>query len=262
MLRWEPSVLEDPEGGRIVLWPHLPCVRMPPSLRYRGRWDGLALLFSLSDLSGWRLDEKQDKESPGVHIEAAIASGTVLGRLMKDLQEYDVDGPKIPDPEQVRLLLHADNARGGMPIYAIEPELDDSDWAEWWESRADKQASISNLLSTLTTSRRWKKTRSSAISRVNRNDAVNVDMGAAAASCAAWWIEEQGGLTAELLSQRNARFAARLRGSLEDLINSRVDDAEASECTLLVPVHQAWLPSLEAAVTTWPDPESVSMEAR
>ena len=262
MLRWEPSVLEDPEGGRIVLWPHLPCVRMPPSLRYRGRWDGLALLFSPSDLSGWRLDEKQDKESPGVHIEAAIASGTVLGRLMKDLQEYEVDGPKIPDPEQVRLLLHADNARGGMPIYAIEPELDDSDWTEWLESSADKQASISNLLSTLTTSRRWKKTRSNAISKVARNDSVDADMGAAAASCAAWWIEEQGGLTAELLSLRNTRFAARLRGSLADLLNSRVDDAEASECTLLVPVHQAWLPSLEAAVTTWPDPESVSMEAR
>ena len=118
-LRWNPTVLDDPEGGRIVLWPHLPCVRMPNSLRYRESWDGLALLFSLSDLSGWRHDEKQDRESPGVHIEAAIASGTVLGRLMKDLQEYDVEGPKIPDPEQVRLLLHADNARGGMPILSL-----------------------------------------------------------------------------------------------------------------------------------------------
>jgi len=53
-----------------------------------------------------------------------------------------------------------------------------------------------------------------------------------------------------------------LRGSLANLINSRVDDAEASECTLLVPVHQAWLPSLEAAVAAWPDPEPVSMEVR
>ena len=103
-LRWETVVLEDPLGGRIVLWPHLPCVRMPSSLRYRGRWNGLALLFSLSDLSEWRQDATQDKESPGVHIDAAIASGTVLGRLMKDLKEYDVDGPKIPDPEQLRLL--------------------------------------------------------------------------------------------------------------------------------------------------------------
>ncbi len=261
-LRWETVVLEDPLGGRIVLWPHLPCVRMPSSLRYRGRWNGLALLFSLSDLSEWRQDATQDKESPGVHIDAAIASGTVLGRLMKDLKEYEVDGPKIPDPEQLRLLLHADNARGGMPIYAIEPDLDDSEWVEWLESSADKQASMSNLLSTLTTSRRWKQNRTRAISKVTRNDSVDADLGAAAASCAAWWIEEQGALTEELLSRRNARFAARLRGSLADLINSRVDDAEASECTLLVPVHQAWLPSLEAAVAAWPDPEPVSMEVR
>ncbi|MEC7706999.1 MAG: hypothetical protein VX723_03485, partial [Candidatus Thermoplasmatota archaeon] len=76
------------------------------------------------------------------------------------------------------------------------------------------------------------------------------------------WIEEQGALTEELLSQRNTRFAARLRGALADLINSRVDDAEASDCTLLVPVHQAWLPSLEAAVKAWPDPEPVNMEVR
>jgi len=261
-LRWEPSIIEDPLGGRIVLWPHLPCVRMPTALRYRDKWDGLALLFSLSDLSEWRQDEQQDKESPGVHIEAAIASSTVLGRLMKDLQEYDVDGPKIPDPEQVRLLLHADNARGGMPIYAIEPELEDSDWMMWWERSADEKARIFNLLSTLNTSRRWKKTRSSAIAKVSRNNSVDTDMGAAAASCAAWWLEEERTLTPELHSERNTRFAARLRGSLADLLNSRVDDAKTSECTLLVPIHQAWLPSLEAAVTAWPDPEPVSREAR
>ena len=259
-LRWNSTVLDDPDGGHIVLWPHLPCVRMPPSLRYRESWDGLALLFSLSDLSGWRQDEEQDRESPGVHIEAAIASGTVLGRLMKDLQEYEVDGPKIPDPEQVRLLLHADNARGGMPIYSIEPELDDPDWADWFERSADEQSRVTNLLSTLTTSRRWRKTRTTAVAMVERSKGANPDLGAAAASCAAWWIEEQGALTAGLISERNGRFAARLRGALANLRNSRVDDAEASDCTLLVPVHQAWLPSLEAAVRVWPDAEPVSME--
>ena len=84
----------------------------------------------------------------------------------------------------------------------------------------------------------------------------------AAASCAAWWIEEQGALTAELISERNSRFASRLRGALAELRNSRVDDAEASDSTLLVPVHQAWLPSLEAAVTVWPDQEAVNREER
>ena len=47
-----------------------------------------------------------------MHRDSAIASGTVLGRLMTDLNELDVDGPVIPDPEQLRLLLHAKNSRG------------------------------------------------------------------------------------------------------------------------------------------------------
>ena len=260
LLRWDPAILEDPDGGRIVLWPHLPCVRMPNSLRYRDSWDGLALLFSLSDLSAWRHDEEQDKQSPGVHIEAAIASGTVLGRLMKDLQEYEVDGPKIPDPEQTRLLLHADNARGGMPIYAIEPELDDESWSNWLERSADEQSRVTFLLSTLTTSRRWRKTLSLAIPMVERSKGVGPDLGAAAASCAAWWIEEQGALTPEMLSERNHRFAARLRGALADLRNKRLDDAVARDTTLLTPVHQAWLPSLEVAVGTWPDAETMRKE--
>ena len=69
-------------------------------------------------------------------------------------------------------------------------------------------------------------------------------------------------MTAELISERNSRFASRLRGALAELRNSRVDDAKAPDSTLLVPVHQAWLPSLEAAVTAWPDPEPVSREER
>ena len=176
-LQWNPAILEDPDGGRIVLWPHLPCVRMPSSLRYRDSWDGLALLSSESDLGRARQDEEQDRESPGVHIEAAIASGSVLGRLMKDLQEYEVDGPKIPDPEQLRLLLHADNARGGMPIYPIEPEIDDEPWLNWVLRKADEDSRVTSLLSTLTTSRRWKRTRSEAIPKVEMAKGVDTDLG-------------------------------------------------------------------------------------
>ena len=260
-LQWNPAILEDPDGGRIVLWPHLPCVRMPSTLRYRDSWDGLALLFSESDLSGWRQDEEQDRESPGVHIEAAIASGTVLGRLMKDLQEYEVDGPKIPDPEQLRLLLHADNARGGMPIYPIEPEIDDEPWLNWLERSADEHSRVTSLLSTLTTSRRWRRTRSEASRKVEMAKGVDTDLGAAAASCATWWVEEQRPLSPEMLAERNHRFAARLRGALADLReNRRVEDDGARDSILLVPVHQASLPSLEAAVGAWPDAEPVQKE--
>jgi hypothetical protein len=86
-------------------------------------------------------------------------------------------------------------------------------------------------------------------------------LGAAAASCATWWVEEQGFLPPEMLAERNHRFAARLRGALADLSeNRRVEDAGARDSTLLVPVHQASLPSLEAAVGAWPDAEPVQKE--
>ena len=44
-LRWESSVFDDPNGGSVLLWPYLPCVRMPAKMRPRV-WDGLALLSS------------------------------------------------------------------------------------------------------------------------------------------------------------------------------------------------------------------------
>jgi hypothetical protein len=73
-------------------------------------------------------------------------------------------------------------------------------------------------------------------------------------------VEEQESLSPEMLAERNHRFAARLRGALADLSRRRVEDDGARDATLLVPVHQASLPSLEAAVGAWPDVEPVKME--
>ena len=136
-LGWLPVIIEDPDGGRIVLYPHLPCVRMPSELRTREHWDGLALIASAEEVRGWPAEEKEDQASPGVHVAAAMASGTILGRLLDDLTIYEVDGPSIPDPEPMRLLHHAGNARGGMPIYALEPSMDDEGWVEWRTHPAD-----------------------------------------------------------------------------------------------------------------------------
>ena len=44
-LRWEPFIFEDPLGGRIVLWPYLPCIRMPSKMRPR-EFDVLSLISS------------------------------------------------------------------------------------------------------------------------------------------------------------------------------------------------------------------------
>ena len=257
-LGWLPVILEDPEGGRIVLYPHLPCVRMPSELRTREHWDGLALIASAEEVSGWPAEEKEDQASPGVHVAAAMASGTILGRLLDDLTIYEVDGPSIPDPEPMRLLHHAENARGGMPIYALEPSMDDEGWIEWMTRAADEQVSISSLLSSITIGRRWKKLRAAAVSRVAAAKGVDSELGAAAASSAAWWIEENKGLSEELREERCSRLVARMRGTLANLREGRVDDSEARGPSLMVPVHQPRLHSLVEAFEGWPDAEPVN----
>ena len=114
-LVWDEFLFNDPDGGKIIFWPHIPCIRMPVKLRSHSNFHGVAFLTSSIDLQSWIMEDKQEKESPGVHRDSAIASGTVLGRLMTDLNELELDGPVIPDPEQLRLLLHAKNTRGGLP---------------------------------------------------------------------------------------------------------------------------------------------------
>ena len=58
-------------------------------------------------------------------------------------------------------------------------------------------------------------------------------------------------------SERDLRFASRVRGALADLRNSSVDDDVISQPSLMVPVHQARLATLEAAISTWPEPETL-----
>ena len=186
VLVWDEYHFNDPEGGKIIFWPHIPCIRMPVKLRSHSNFHGVAFMTSSIDLNSWIIEDKQEKESPGVHRDSAIASGTVLGRLMTDLNELDLDGPVIPDPEQLRLLLHARNSRGGLPIYAIEPDLEDEKWVDWQIKSADQQVTYSNLILTLTTGRRWKKIRKNAIKSVTSSKLVNADMGAASASCLTW----------------------------------------------------------------------------
>ena len=256
-LVWNSAIFDDPDGGRVLLWPHLPCVRMPTALRTREHWDGIALLASEEEIGGWPHEEKEDQESPGVHVAAALASGTVLGRLLDDLTIYEVDGPAIPDPEPMRLLHHANNARGGMPIYALEPSMDDDKWVDWMTHAADEQVSIFSLLSSVTVGRRWKKLRTANASHVETAKGVDAEIGAAAASSAAWWHEENKGLSAELMRQRSSRMVARIRGALADLREGRVDDSDTRGPSLLVPVHQPRLPSLVEAFKVWPDVETM-----
>ena len=259
-LVWDEYHFNDPEGGKIIFWPHIPCIRMPVKLRSHSNFHGVAFMTSSIDLNSWIIEDKQEKESPGVHRDSAIASGTVLGRLMTDLNELDLDGPVIPDPEQLRLLLHARNSRGGLPIYAIEPDLEDEKWVDWQIKSADQQVTYSNLILTLTTGRRWKKIRKNAIKSVTSSKLVNADMGAASASCLTWWIEEQRGISEELQTLRDERFVSRIRGALANLRNSNESNSQSEELTLMVPIHQAWLPSIRKAITSCTNVEEITPE--
>jgi len=243
-LRWETSVFRDSNGGSVLLWPYLPCVRMPPKMRPRD-WDGLALLSSADELVSLKEEEEQDKSNPGIHMVAATASGTTLGMLVRDLSELDLEGPSIPDPERIRLLRHAENSRGGMSIYAIEPGIDDPEWADWQSRWADEQVRFRNLLATMGKSRRWSKIRKEAIKRVTHSRLANPDLGAASTVCAAWWTEESLCLTAELVKERDSRFSSRIRGALSNLRDSGTRDWGEDGPNLLVPVQQAHVPSLE-----------------
>ena len=258
-LRWESSVFNDPLGGTILLWPYLPCVRMPAAIRPR-KWHGLALIASPDEVLSIRQEEQQDKESPGIHADSASSSGTTLGMLVRDLRGLEVDGPSIPDPELIRLIRHAENSRGGLPIYPIEPGLDDNDWSDWQSRWADEQVRFRNLIATIGRSKRWSRLRRSAIPQVKRHKMVNAEMGAAATVCAAWWSEERMGLTNSLINQRDSRFCSRLRGALSDLLEKIPEDENTDDAVLLVPVQQAYLPSLEASLITCDSLEKVEME--
>ena len=165
-LRWETSVFQDPDGGSAILWPYLPCVRMPMKMRPR-EWDALALLSSSNELISLEKRKNRTRRAPG-SFESATASGTTLGMLVRDLSELQLDGPAIPDPERIRLLRHAENSRGGMPIFSIEPGIDDKKWADWQSRWADEQVRFRNLIATFGRNRRWAKTRIKAVSRIQK----------------------------------------------------------------------------------------------
>ena len=41
-LVWEEFHFDDPDGGKIIFWPHIPCIRMPVKLRSHSNFHGVA----------------------------------------------------------------------------------------------------------------------------------------------------------------------------------------------------------------------------
>jgi len=232
---------------------------MPTKMRPR-LWDGLALLSSKDELLSLKEEEEQDKNSPGIHVDSADASGTTLGMLVRDLSELDLDAPFIPDPERIRLLRHAENSRGGMPIYAIEPGIEDPQWANWQSRWADEQVRFRNLIATIGRSRRWSKIRKEAIKKVANSRFADPDLGAASTVCAAWWHEETMCLTEKLTNERDSRFSSRIRGALSNLRDNGEENWDEGGPTLLVPIQQSHMPALENSLIDCVEVETMGRE--
>jgi len=75
---------------------------------------------------------------------------------------------------------------------------------------------------------------------------------------AAWWMRSESVINDDLQQRRDTRLAARLRGVLETLVKGQIDDEGPP--VLLVPVMQAWLPSILAALEQSPLPENIGDE--
>tara|TARA_B000000532_G_scaffold229933_1_gene210683 strand:+ start:78 stop:509 length:432 start_codon:yes stop_codon:yes gene_type:complete len=135
--------------------------------------------------------------------------------------------------------------------------MEDEEWVDWMTRAADEQVSMSSLISSVTIGRRWKKLRHSFAILVEAAKGIDAELGAAAASSATWWQEENRGLTAGLISERSSRIVSRIRGALADLREGRVDDSDTTGPSLMVPVHQPRLPSLLRAFDGCPDSETI-----
>ncbi|MDP6899358.1 MAG: hypothetical protein QGF94_00790 [Candidatus Thalassarchaeaceae archaeon] len=261
-LEWSPIDWVDPDGGIIRLWPTLPTVVYPDSLRRTiGQWDGIAFLLPTDEPDVWDEQVVEEKASPGINRDGIAASGGILGRMMEGMSAIEgIQVGRFPDPEPRRLLISAQSeaGRGSRPIFFVEP--DDEEWTEWVESCADEMTRPLRLLGLVFGGRAWKKELVKAMKhtsppRLEKNGDKARGLAEASSLAAAWWCRSEASFTDELRSQRDARLCARLRGSLSVLREGQVDVDIPP--VLLVPVMQAWMPSIHNALLDEPKPESM-----
>ena len=209
-LRWETSVFQDPDGGSAILWPYLPCVRMPMKMRPR-EWD--AWPYFRLQMNSFLLERRRNR------TRRARSSFGICDCIRHYIRDASPRPFRTPIRGPAYLIPRGSDSLGmqrileGMPIFSIEPGIDDQKWADWQSRWADEQVRFRNLIATFGRNRRWAKTRIKAVSRIQKPpfDIPN-DLVAAAAVCAAWWAEEFISLTPELSRERDERYASRIRG--------------------------------------------------
>ena len=264
-LSWSPIDWEDPCGGTIRLWPFIPNVVHTGALRRTvGKWDGLAFLLPDDESEIWDEQSEQEKSSPGINRDSIAASGGTLARMMIGMSSIEsIQSCRFPDPEPRRLLSAAESPSGTgcRPVFFVEPE--DEEWTVWVEDCADEMVRLRHLVRSIFSGRIWKKMlraemKNASPPECERDDSKANGLAQASALAAAWWSRSESVLTAELCSRRDSRLASRLRGALGTLYGEQIDGEGAP--VLLVPVMQAWMPSIYSALNESPLPEHVGGE--
>ena len=264
-LSWSPIDWEDPSGGVIRLWPFVPNVVLTDTLRRSaGEWDGLAFLLPDDESEIWDDQFEQEKASPGINRASIASSGGTLARMMIGMSSIEsIQTCRFPDPEPRRLLIAAESrsGSGNRPVFFVEPE--DEEWTEWVEDCADEMVRLRHLIRSIFSGRVWKKTLRVAMKNASppqseRDESKAYGLAQASALAAAWWYRAESVLSEELCSRRDARLASRLRGALGTLCGGHIDDEGAP--VLLVPVMQAWMPSIYSALENMPLPEHFEEE--
>jgi len=265
MLRWSPVDWEDPAGGVIRLWPFLPSVVLPASLRRSiGAWDGLAFLLPDDEPQIWQEQADEEKVSAGINRDAICVGGGILARMMIGMTFVEgVQAARFPDPEPRRLLLAAESSagHGQRPVFFVEPE--DEEWIEWVEACADEMVRIRQLIASVFGGRAWRKELKRAMRATRppirvRDEVAAQGLAEASSLAATWWWRAEAVLNEEIIRNRDARLAGRLRGALAQLREGQVDGRSAP--VLLVPIMQAWLPTMRSALKRRPKAESIEPE--
>jgi len=232
--------------------------------RSAGDWDGLAFLLPDDESEIWDDQFEQEKASPGINRDSIASSGGTLARMMIGMSSIEsIQTCRFPDPEPRRLLIAAESrsGSGNRPVFFVEPE--DEEWTEWVEDCADEMVRLRHLIRSIFSGRVWKKTLRVAMKNASppqseRDESKAYGLAQASALAAAWWYRAESVLSEELCSRRDARLASRLRGALGTLCGGHIDDEGAP--VLLVPVMQAWMPSIYSALENMPLPEHFEEE--
>ena len=253
-LDWEDIHWSDPDGGTIVLHGVLPTVVLPNAMRPRLDWHGLGIMGSSEEVEVWAEEEKAEAKDSGINLDSAILNGGLDG-LYLEMLAYGVEGlqvGKFPDPEPRRL--HKAAVTHDRPVFFVEPDMDDEEWAEFLGKEAKAMTRPLKLAKIIFTSRRWRKGIKRMRQHVIPQPSREPDgLQAASALAATWWTLNRENSVEELNHAKDLRFASRLRGALVSLRGHHGDDA-----VLLVPIQQAWRSSILAALETLPNAETSS----